>query len=105
MVPQTKIDFPLYVQGARLPPGHYSSEVTIFYTGGHVVHAVFGFTISTKQVRQTFGSSVPGNASATLAKSSSVPIWAIALGALALVAASIGLSALFFRRRTREREA
>ena len=105
MVPGTSIDYPVYVRGARLPPGRYLADVSISYTGPHVVQGTFPFTISSKQVRQTFGSSVPLGAPIAASKgSSSVPIWAIVLGALALVAISIGGSALFFRRRSGERD-
>ena len=106
MVPGTSIDYPVYVRGARLPPGLYVATVNVPYTGGQVAHGTFTFDISSSQVRQTFGSTVPPDAAIPSAKSSSsVPAWAIGLGALALVAASIGGSALYFRRRTDSRQA
>jgi hypothetical protein len=104
MVPDTSIDYPVYVRGARLPPGAYLADVSVSYTGGGRAHGTFPFTISSKQVRQTFGSTVPPGVPIAAAKgSSSVPIWAIGLGALALVVASIGGSALFFRWRSGQR--
>jgi hypothetical protein len=103
MVPQTSIDYPVYVRGARLGPGKYTAAVTVPYQGGHVARGTFPFTISSQQVRKTYGSTVPSNAPAGVPHGgSSVPAWAIGLGALALVAASVGGSALFFRRRSSE---
>ena len=91
----------MYVRGARLAPGSYTADVNVSYQVGHHVHGTFVFVISSKQVRQTYGSTVPSNAPAGVSSgSSSVPAWAIGLGALALVAVSIGGSALYFRRRS-----
>ena len=101
MVPQTSIEYPIYVRGARLGPGQYTATITLPYQGGHVAHGTFLFTISSQHVRKTYGSTVPSNAPSGVSRGgSSVPAWAIALGALALVAASVGGSALFFRRRS-----
>jgi Protein of unknown function C-terminal (DUF3324) len=106
MVPQTSIDYPVYVHGSRLPPGQYTASVTIPYTGSHVAHGVFTFGISSGQVRQTYGSTVPaGGVSSVSGGSSSFPVWGIALGAVVLVGASIGGSAWFFRRRSPQRQA
>lgn len=109
MVPQTSIEYPVYVRGPRLGAGQYTASVTIPYTGGRVARGVFTFGISSRQVRQTFGTTVPSGSGASVSRgSSSVPVWAIALGAVLLVGASIGGSALFFaffRRRSPEREA
>jgi hypothetical protein len=76
--------------------------VTVTYSGGHTVHGTFPFTISSNQVRKTYGTTVPPGAPIA-SGGTSVPIWAIALGALALVAASIGGSAVYFRRRLAKR--
>jgi hypothetical protein len=103
MVPQTSIDYPVYVRGRRLAPGSFVAGVTLHYAGGRTSRATLPFTVSTQQVRQTFGSTVPPGAPAGVAahgSSSSVPVWAIGLGAAALVALSVGGSALFFRRRS-----
>jgi hypothetical protein len=106
MVPDTSIDFPVYVRGPRLPPGQYVARVTVPYTGGHVARGTFDVAISGQQVRQTFGSTAPPGAPVTASgSSSSIPVWVIGLGALALIAASIGGSALYFRRRIDSRRA
>ena len=103
MVPHTSIRFPVYVRGKRLPPGSYTGDVTVTYAhDAHTAHGTFPFTISSTQVRKTYGTTVPPGAPIG-SGGSSVPIWAIALGALALVAASIGGSALYFRRRLARR--
>lgn len=102
MVPHTSIQFPVYVRGKRLPPGTYTAHVTVTYAGDPVVQGTFTFTISSGQVRKTYGTTVPPGAPIG-SGSSSVPIWAIALGALALIALSVGGSALYFRRRLAKR--
>jgi hypothetical protein len=98
LVPQTSIQFPVYTQ-KRLPAGQYSGAVQLSYGSGHSESLTLPLTISSKQVRQTFGShplATGGGGSG-----SSTPILLIALAAVALVAAGVGGSALVFRRRLR----
>ena len=103
MVPHTSIQYPVYVRGKRLAPGGYTADVTLIYAG-HTAHSTFPFTITSGQVRKTYGTTVPPGAPiASGSGGSSVPIWAIALGAIALMAASVGGSALYFRRRLAKR--
>jgi hypothetical protein len=102
LVPHTSIQYPVYVRGKRLPPGGYTADATLSCPQAHTVHGTFPFTISSNQVRKTYGTTVPPGAPIA-SGNSSVPIWLIALGALALVAASIGGSALYFRRRLAKR--
>jgi len=98
-VPHTKIAFPVYVVGRRLPQGSYRAVVRVVYGNGHVVTRTFGFLISSKQVRETFGSTVPPGAIGQ-SSGSGVPVWAVAVGGVLLLLIAIGGSALFFRART-----
>jgi Protein of unknown function C-terminal (DUF3324) len=102
MVPHTSIAYPVYVRGKRLPPGSYTGHVRVVYAGNHIAQGTFPFTISSNQVRKTYGTTVPPGAPIS-SGSSSVPIWAIALGGVALIAVSIGGSAFYFRRRLAKR--
>lgn len=54
-VPQTHVDFPVYVQGKALPPGRYRGTITISYRGHHLTRT-FPFTISKADTQQVFGS-------------------------------------------------
>ena len=98
LVPHTSIQYPVYVRGKRLAPGGYTGDVTVSCPRARTAHGTFPFTISSHQLRKTYGTTVPPGAPIA-SSSSAVPIWAIALGALALVAASVGGSAFYFRRR------
>jgi hypothetical protein len=98
-VPHTQIAYPVYVTGKRLPLGRYIGRVTVTYGLGHTVTRTFGFTISTKRLRETFGSTVPGGVlPGTPPSSSSTPVWALALGALLLLALGIAGSSYYHRR-------
>jgi hypothetical protein len=98
-VPQTQISFPVYVRGPRLPAGSYVGQVAVTYGHGHRVRRTFHFTISAHQVRQTYGTTgSSGNARAG-SSGSSVPVWGLVLGAVLIIAASVGGSSLYFRRR------
>ncbi len=54
-VPQTHIDFPVYVGEKALAPGRYRGTVTISYRGHHLTRT-FPFTISKADTKQVFGS-------------------------------------------------
>lgn len=97
-VPHTSIAFPLYVRGKRLPPGRYIGTVTIRYGHGHKLRRTFGFTISGHQLRQTYGTVAPYGVGGP-GSGSSMPAWALGLGAVALVGLSVGGSSRYFRRR------
>lgn len=53
-VPETKIDFPVYIQGKALAPGRYRGTVTINYRGRSLTRT-YPFTITAAQVTQVFG--------------------------------------------------
>jgi hypothetical protein len=54
-VPETQIDFPVYIRGKALAPGRYRGTVTINYRGRSLTRT-FPFTITAAEVAQTFGS-------------------------------------------------
>jgi hypothetical protein len=98
-VPQTRIAFPVYVRGRRLPAGAYVAEVVITYGSGHQVRRTFHFGISSHQVRQTYGTTGTSNGTGASSSGSSIPVWALVLGAVLLVGGSVVGSSLYFRRR------
>ena len=54
-VPESHIDFPVYIQGEALSPGLYRGTVTINYRGRSLTRT-YPFTITAAEVAQTFGS-------------------------------------------------
>jgi Protein of unknown function C-terminal (DUF3324)/Bacterial protein of unknown function (DUF916) len=54
-VPETQIDFPVYIRGKALAPGRYRGTVSINYRGRSLTRT-FPFTITAAEVAQTFGS-------------------------------------------------
>lgn len=53
-VPETHIDFPVYVQGKALPPGRYRGTIAVNYRGRSLTRT-FPFTISKADTKQVFG--------------------------------------------------
>jgi hypothetical protein len=53
-VPDTHVDFPVYIQGKALVPGGYRGTVSIAYRG-HSLTRTFPFTITAAQTAQVFG--------------------------------------------------
>jgi hypothetical protein len=53
-VPESQIDFPVYIQGKALSPGRYRGTVTIDYRGRSLART-YPFTITSTQVAQVFG--------------------------------------------------
>jgi len=97
-VPRTQVQFPVYIGQRRLAAGRYSGTVTIDYGNSHRLQKSFGFSISAQQLRQTFGSN-PSGVTGGRGSSSSIPAWALGLGALGLVGLGVGGSALVSRSR------
>jgi hypothetical protein len=98
-VPQTRIQYPLYLR-RRLAAGRYRARIEIVYGRQHRVTGTFVFSIAAGQLRKTYGSTAPAGLGGS-PSSSSPPVWLIALGALALIAASVAGSAFYFRARSR----
>jgi hypothetical protein len=93
-VPQTHIDFPVYVEGKALRTGRYRGTVTVNYEGRSLTRS-FPFTISKEDTRQVFGTNAANLASASSGGGGD----STALVILAVVAAaSIGAAAFFYLR-------
>lgn len=67
-VPDTAIEFPVYVKGRALAPGRYRATVSISYRGRQATRS-FPFRITSKDTQQVFGT----NASQTLPPASASP--------------------------------
>lgn len=94
-VPHTRIDYPVPIRGKALAKGSYAALVTIHYPG-HTVRRRFGFSVSTKNLRQVFGARAPATTAQTGAQA-----WPLIAGGAALLALGFGLATAHFRRRER----
>ncbi|MBS1884241.1 MAG: DUF3324 domain-containing protein [Actinobacteria bacterium] len=94
-VPDTRIDFPVYVQGKALPPGSYRGTVTISYRGRQV-RRTFPFSITSSQVKQVFGSTAQSAPPPPSGGGSSDTTLIVVLGGVA--ALSLGAAGYFFLR-------
>ncbi len=56
-LPQTAINYPVYIKGPALVPGDYQAVLTLMYGHNQVLHYTTKFTITQQQVTQVFGSS------------------------------------------------
>jgi hypothetical protein len=93
-VPESHIDFPVYIRGKALAPGRYRGTVSIDYRGRSLTRT-FPFTITAGQVAQVFGS--PAAQGAPVASSSSDRTLLYIFGAVALL--SLGAAFYFWRSR------
>jgi hypothetical protein len=94
-VPESQIDFPVYIRGKALAPGRYRGTVSINYRGRSLTRT-FPFTITAGQVAQVFGS--PGAQGTSAASSSSDNTLLYALIVVTVLSLS---AALFFFWRNR----
>ncbi len=58
-LPQTAINYPLYITGRALGAGDYRAMLTLTYGHAHVLHYTTVFTITEQQLKQVFKSSPP----------------------------------------------
>lgn len=93
-VPDTHIDFPVYIQGRALAPGRYRGTVSIVY-GGRSLTRSFPFTISAAQETQVFGTQAAQQAA--IASSSSDRTLLYVLAGIAIL--SLGAAFYFWRQR------
>lgn len=93
-VPESHIDFPVYIRGKALAPGRYRGTVSINYRGRSLTRT-FPFTITAGQVAQVFGS--PAAQGTPVASSSSDKPLLYIFGAVALL--SLGAAFYFWRSR------
>ncbi len=80
-VPQTAIDYPVYVPGQALGVGQYQATLTLRYGASQVLRYTTGFEISEESLQQVFGSKAPSAPPPAVA---GVSVWGIVLGALVL---------------------
>lgn len=92
-VPDSHIDFPVYVQGKALEPGRYRGIVSISYRG-HDLTRTFSFAITNAQAAQVFGAPA---AQQTPIDSSSDRTLIYVL--VAISALSVGAAFYFWRQR------
>lgn len=91
-VPETHIDFPVYIQGKALRPGRYRATVSLQYRGRSITR-VYPFTLTAADTTAVFGSH------ATQIASGGSPGGGAVLFVLAGVAAlSLGAAGFFFMR-------
>jgi hypothetical protein len=93
-VPESHIDFPVYIRGKALAPGRYLGTVSINYRGRSLTRT-FPFTITAGQVDQVFGS--PAAQGTPIGSSSSDKTLLYIFGAVALL--SLGAAFYFWRSR------
>ncbi len=79
-LPHTSVNYPAYIQGKALGSGNYLASLTLYYGKGRVLHYNTTFTITQRQITQTFGA--PSKLQ-TPWDSTSLPLWAIILIAVA----------------------
>jgi hypothetical protein len=88
-LPQTAINYPMYVKGSALGVGEYQAALTLRYGHTHLLHDTKAFTVTQQQLQRVFKPStapqapgVWGNVLGTM------PLWQVVLGGL-LVASGI----------------
>lgn len=87
LLPQTEINYPVYMKGQALKAGDYRATLTLIYGHNHVLRFTQVFTITQQQLRQVF-TSVPSIMWGNLL--GEMPLWQIVVGGLLLA------SGLFF---------
>jgi hypothetical protein len=98
-VPQTAIEYPVYVPGQALGVGQYQATLTLQYGTGKVLHYTTTFAITQDNLQQVFGSKAPNSPPLVAA---GVSAWSIGLGALgALLLGLVGGVIVVPRMRAR----
>jgi hypothetical protein len=95
-VPESRIDFPVYIEGKALKPGHYRGTVTIRYLG-HRLTRTYPFTITAANAKQVFGSQAAQVAPPDSSSGGGAAIYVLA----GIAALAIGAAGYFFMRSRR----
>jgi hypothetical protein len=95
-VPESEIEFPVYIQGKALRPGRYRGTVAIDYSGRSLTRT-FPFTITSGQVKQVFGATASQALPAGSSSSSSNDTLLYVLGGVAIL--SLGTAFYFWHSR------
>ena len=68
VLPQTAIDYPVYVDGQALAPGHYKGALSLTYgTPQQTLSRAFAFEVTAASLQQVFGSKTPNTPPSLLA--------------------------------------
>ena len=97
-LPDTSINYPVYVQKQALLPGDYQATLVLTYGHGQVLNDTRKFTITQQQVTQVFQGSTPLQAPGLLTP---VPSWPVLLIGLFLLCCAFYWGRKLLRRLTR----
>jgi WxL interacting protein linking bacterial and host surfaces len=92
-VPDTHIEFPVYIQGTALRPGGYRGTVSVAYRGQRLTRS-FPFTISAAQAAQVFGAQAAKQTPIASSSDKTLLYVLVAISAL-----SVGAAFYFWRQR------
>lgn len=85
LLPQTTIDYPVYVKGQALKAGDYRVELTLMYGHNKLLHYIQVFTVTQQQLHQVFTSSTQPLAPETWGNFlGTMPMWQTTLGGVLL---------------------
>lgn len=93
-VPDSQIDFPVYIQGKALKPGRYRGTVTIEYRGRSLTRT-YPFAITKAQTQQVFGTQAAQQTPIDESSSDETLIYVL----IAVSALSLGAAFYFWRQR------
>ena len=96
-LPQTAIDYPVYIDGQALGPGHYQATLSLTYGDPQqTLHRAMAFEITRAEVEQVFGSSAATTPPSSVGAPMGVPAPAlIACVIAALLLLGLGASVVF----------
>ncbi len=101
-LPETAIDYPIFVENEALADGEYLADLTLQYGEGQESAHQLSFTITEAQVTQVFGSrealSAPASATGNAAEQG-MPWPNLALGGLVAFNVALVFGFVFYRRR------
>ena len=99
-LPQTTINYPVTISGQALGAGDYQATLTLMYGHGQTLHYTTRFTVSQKQLTQTFGNTAnktqapPGFGNS----SGGLPLWQLLLIAGGGLSLLWGAGNMIYRR-------
>jgi hypothetical protein len=96
-LPDTRIEYPVYIKGKALGPGRYRGTVSLSYSGHHLTRS-FPFRISASDTEQVFGSTA-SDITPLASSSSSSSDGALVYALIAVCLLSLATAFYFWRRR------
>jgi hypothetical protein len=97
-LPQTTIDYPVYVQKKALDPGNYTATLTLAYGHNHTLHTAQPFSVTVQQLKRIFINQ-PGLQGPTVSTSS--PWVLVGVGLVILLAIGGGFTWIYRMGRKR----